>query len=301
MTLSERLKSPFPFYLNDDRKNILLILAISLFVVAFLHLYRPYFNRHVELTIGHKFLFGGVTFVVLFFDIIILPRLFPKAFDATTWTIGKYSMLTLLHLILIGIASTILDETYICPEKTLIDNIIGANIQVAMTGVIPVTIIFLFLKTNMLQQNLKGALSANRELEKIKNLKKEVPVKNTTSAPITLHSDTSETLDLHLPDLLFVEADDNYSTVFWKNGHGIQKKLLRVNLKNIESQINNSFTIRCHRSYIVNVNAISNISGNTNGYKLQILDTDLFIPVSRPKGKEVIEKIQQLRNVMELA
>jgi len=301
MTLTERLKSPFPFYLNDDRKNMILILAISLFVVAFLHLYRPYFNRHVDLNMGQKFLFGGVTFVVLFFDIIVLPRIFSKTFDATTWTVGKYCLLTLLHLLLVGIASTIIDELYICPEKTLLDNIIGANIQVALTGVIPVTIIFLFLKTKMLQQNLKGALSANQELEKIKNLKKEVIPKNAVSTPITLHSDTSETLDLHLPDLLFVEADDNYSTVFWKNGHGIQKKLLRVNLKNIESQINNSFTIRCHRSYIVNVNAISNISGNTNGYKLQILNTDHFIPVSRPKGKEVIEKIQQLRNVMELS
>ena len=301
MTLTERLKSPFPFYLNDDRKNLILILAISLFVVAFLQLYRPYFNMHVELNIAQKFLFGGVTFIILFFDILILPRLFPKAFDATTWTVGKYSMLTFLHLVLIGIASVVIDELFICPEKTLIENIVGAGIQVALTGVIPVTIIFLFLKTKMLQQNLRSALTANQELEKIKSLKKEVAVKHSQNAPITLHSDTSETLDLHLPDLLFVEADDNYSTVFWKNGHGIQKKLLRVNLKNIESQINNSFTIRCHRSYIVNVNAISNISGNTNGYKLQILDTEYFIPVSRPKGKEVIDKIQQLRNVMELA
>lgn len=299
MTLSERLKSPFPFYLNDDRKNILLILAISLFVVVFLHLYRPYFNRHVELNLGQKFLFGGVTLVILFFDIIILPRIFPKKFDATTWTVGKYSLLTLFHLVLIGIASTLIDEFYICPDKSFVDNLIGANIQVAMTGVIPVTVIFLFLKTNMLQQNLRNALSANRELDKIKNLK-EVAAKN-SNAPITLHSDTSETLDIYLPDLLFIEADDNYSTIFWKNGKEIQKKLLRVNLKNIESQINNSFTIRCHRSYIVNVNAISNISGNTNGYKLQILDTQHFIPVSRPKGKEVMEKIQQLRNVMELA
>jgi len=301
MTLSQRLKSPFPFYLNDDRKNFVLILAISLFVVAFLHLYRPYFNMHVELNMAQKFLFGGVTFVILFWDIIILPRLFPKAFDATSWTVGKYSLLTGLHLLLIGIASTIIDELLICPEKTLFDNIVGASIQVALTGVIPVTVIFLFLKTKMLQQNLKSALSANQELEKIKNLKKEVAVKNSPSAPITLQSDTSETLELHLPDLLFVEADDNYSTVFWKNGHGVQKKLLRANLKNIESQINNSFTIRCHRSFIVNVNAISNVTGNTNGYKLQIRDTDHFIPVSRPKGKEVIEKIEQLRNVMELS
>lgn len=300
MNWSEKLKSPFPFYLNDDRKNMVFILAVSAFVVMFLHVYRPY-NFHTELTTGQEFLFGGVTLAILVFDIILLPKLFPRAFDPLNWTMGKYMALTMLHLVLIGIVSTAIDELFICPEKTLLENIVGANIQVALTGIIPVTIIFLFLKNNQLQQNLKSALVANHELEKIKNLKKEAPVKNTINAPLTLHSDTSETLSLHLPDLLFIEADDNYSTVVWKNGHGIQKKLLRVNLKSVESQINNSFAIRCHRSYIVNVNAISNITGNTNGYKLQILDTDTFIPVSRPKGKELIEKIQQLRNVMELA
>jgi DNA-binding LytR/AlgR family response regulator len=202
---------------------------------------------------------------------------------------------------MIGIFTTIVDKLYICPEKELSEIIPGAYTQVALTGIIPITIIFLFLKNTMLRENLKDALHANQELGKIKNLKKENVVKNNTNAPLTIYSETSETFSLHLPDLLYIEADDNYSTVVWKNGEGIQKKLLRANLKSIESQIDNSFAIRCHRSYIVNINAIGNITGNTNGYKLQILDTDQFIPVSRPKGKDVIEKIRQLRNVMELA
>lgn len=301
MSLSERLKSPFPFYLNDDRKNTLFILVVSLFVVLFLHVYRPYFEYHIALTIPQKFLFGGVTFAVLFFDIIILPRIFPKAFDPLNWNIGKYTLLTLQHLVIIGIISTLLDVYVICPDRPLIQNIIGANMQVILTGIIPVAIIFLFLKNQMLQQNLRSAISANQELDKIKSLKKEITPKNGTTAPITILSNTTETLTLHLPDLLFIEADDNYATVYWKNGNGINKKLLRANLKSIETQINNSFAIRCHRSFIVNVNAISNITGNTNGYKLQILDTDYFIPVARPKGKEVIDKIKQIRNVMELA
>jgi len=301
MTLAERLKSPFPFYLNDDRKNTLFILVVSLFVVLFLHVYRPYFEYHIALTIPQKFLFGGVTFVVLFFDIIILPRIFPKAFDPLNWNIGKYTLLTIQHLVIIGIISTLLDVYVICPDRPLIQNIIGANMQVVLTGIIPVAIIFLFLKNQMLQQNLRSAISANQELDKIKSLKKENTPKNGTAAPITILSNTTETLTLHLPDLLFIEADDNYATVYWKNGNGINKKLLRANLKSIETQINNSFAIRCHRSFIVNVNAISNITGNTNGYKLQILDTDYFIPVARPKGKEVIDKIKQIRNVMELA
>lgn len=301
MTLSERLKSPFPFYLNDDRKNTLFILVVSLFVVLFLHVYRPYYEYHVSLTIAQKFLFGGVTFAVLFFDIIILPRIFPNAFDPLNWTVGKYTLLTCQHLVIIGIISTLLDVFFICPDRSLMQNIIGANTQVALTGIIPVALIFLFLKNRMLQQNLLSAISANQELDKIKNLKKEITPKNGTPSPITILSNTSDTLTLNLPDLLFIEADDNYATVYWKNGVTINKKLLRTNLKSIETQINNSFAIRCHRSFIVNVNAISNITGNTNGYKLQILDTAYFIPVARPKGREVIDKIKQIRNVMELA
>jgi hypothetical protein len=295
---TDKLNEPFPFYLNDDRKNIALIIGLSLFVVFFLHVYRPY-NFHAELSVGQEFLFGGVTFVILTFNIIALPKLFPSFFDQ--WTVKKYIFITFLHVLFIGIISTFLDIYFICPYRSVWENIAGANRQVIMTGAIPIAILFLFFKNTMLQQNLKDALIANRELEKIKNLKKETPVKTAPNHALTIYSDTSETLELHLPDLLFIEADDNYSTFYWKDGKGVQKKMLRVHLKNIEGQINNSFAIRCHRSYIVNVNAISNITGNTNGYKLQIIDTDFFVPVSRPKGKEVIEKIQQLKNVMELA
>jgi hypothetical protein len=295
----DKLNAPFPFYLNDDRKNVMFIAVVSLFVVAFLNTFRPYFSHHV-LTWGFKLLFGGVTFLVLFINIVLLPKLLPHTFDPVHWTIRKYILITLWHLFVIGFITTLIDQYLIAHERSWWENIKGAYLQVAVTGVVPVIIMSLFLKNNQLRQNLKSALSANQELDKIRSLKKEVPAKPVTTS-ITLRSETSETLDLHLPELLFIEADDNYSTVFWKNQLGIQKKLLRINLKSVEGQINNSFAIRCHRSYIVNVNAISNITGNTNGYKLQILDTEHIIPVSRPKGKEVIEKIQQLRNVMELS
>ncbi len=49
-----------------------------------------------------------------------------------------------------------------------------------------------------------------------------------------------------------------------------------MNLKNVERQLNNDFTIRCHRSFIVNINVIDTIAGNTNGYKLSIAGGQLF-------------------------
>jgi DNA-binding LytR/AlgR family response regulator len=188
-----------------------------------------------------------------------------------------------------------IDRFYVCPEKPLFDIALHVFTQVALTGIIPISIMALLFRNNLLQQNLQSAIGANQQLNKIQTLKKE-PKNNHT---VTLFTDTTEKLTINLPDLLFIEADDNYSTVVWKNGHGVEKKLLRINLKNIESQLNNTFTIRCHRSYIVNVHAITTISGNTNGYKLQIRDSDFSIPVSRQKGKELMEKISQLRDMME--
>lgn len=297
MSLTEKLNSPFPYYLNDDRKNTLLSLSVGLFVVFFLHAYKPQNNLDIVLSSLQKTMFGGIAFAVMYFNIVLIPRIFNVPFlDPVHWTVKKYILHTLWICFMIACVNTMVDKLFICPEKPLPEIILHIIVQVGLTGIIPITIMALLFRSNLLQQNLKSAIEANQELDKIKTLKKEV-TRNTNS--ITLFSDTSETLTFSLPDLLFIEADDNYSTVIWKNGHGIEKKLLRVNLKNIESQLNNSFALRCHRSYIVNVHAISNISGNTNGYKLQIRDSDYSIPVSRPKGKEVMEKISQLRNMME--
>jgi hypothetical protein len=298
MSLNEKLNSPFPYYLNDDRKNTILSLCVGLFVVFFLHVYRTPNNLNIHLSSPQKFMFGGIAFAVMYLNIVLVPRFFhPKFLDPTLWTVKKYILHTLWICAMIAVVNTFIDKMFICPDKPLVEVIFHIIIQVGTTGIIPITIMALVFRSNLLQENLKSALSATQELEKIQQLKKEVSKNNNQ---VTIHTDTSESLTFNLPDLLFIEADDNYSTVYWKNGHGLERKLLRVNLKSIENQLNNSFTIRCHRSYIVNVHAISAITGNTNGYKLQIRDSDFSIPVSRPKGKELMGKISELRNMMEL-
>jgi DNA-binding LytR/AlgR family response regulator len=298
LNVSERLQSPFPYYLNDDRKNLLIILAISSFVVFFMLVYRPVRNFEEELTFGKTCIFGGVTFIVLTISIVILPKLFPAAFDPTNWTIRKYLLQTLGQCFIIGVVSVFIDKLYICPQKSVGEITVHAFTQVALIGIIPVTIMTMLLKNIMLQQNLRVAIQANHQIEKIRSLKHETAKPGNNE--IILFSDTSETLKLNLPDLLFIQADDNYATVYWIEKNQIQKKLLRANLKNLETQLDNAFTIRCHRSFIVNIHAISSVTGNTNGYKLRIKDSDHFIPVARPKGKEVMEKIGQLKNMMEL-
>ncbi len=298
--LTDWLNTPFPFYLNDDRKNFVLVTVLSGFVTLFLYLFKT--ESEFGFANQLEWLHGLVTFGVLLFNILLLPRVFPAWMDSINWSVKKYILLNILHLTLIWIICTILEKLYFCPLDMTWGVVAShASVQVVIKGVIPIALTTLFLNAHLLQQNLREAIKTNQELQKIQTLKRESKESVKTATLVTLYSDTSESLTFNLPDLLFIEADDNYSTIIWKEADVLHKKLLRVNLKNLEVQLNNSFTLRCHRSFIVNVNAISAVSGNTNGYKLKINGSDFSIPVSRPKGKEVMDKISQLRNMMELS
>lgn len=300
LTVNKILKAPFPFFLNDERKNLLFVTGASLYVVLFMTAFHTSVSTH-RLTLAQNAIFGLVTFITLFLSIIVLPRLFPHALDPVQWTVGKYILHMFCNLVVMGLLSAAVDHFYIMTCLTVQESIIHSYRQVAIISIIPVTLTSLILRNNMLRHNLQSALEGNHELEKLRTLERETPPDNDAPlpAPLTLRSETSETLTLNLADLLFIRADDNYSTIFWKTDEGISKKLLRANLKHMEGQIGSNLVIRCHRSYLVHVGAISNITGNANGYKLSVANSDHTIPVSRTKGKEIMETIRQMRNVRE--
>lgn len=292
----EKLQTPFPFYFNDIGKNVLMILSLSIFLILFM----ATFNINGALKTEKILTAAVLIFIILTFHIIVIPKLFPVVFDAVHWTLGKYIIFTTWQLVIIGaLIGCTMHWLYPHPGITVWAATARTYRLLVPYSIVPLAVLTMLLQNTMLRRSLKDAIIANQELEKIKTFKDKEPRVSHTNV-ITIYSDTSETFCLNLPELLFVEANDNYSTFVWKQGASIQKKLLRINLKNVKQQLNNSFTLRCHRSFIVNVNAISHITGNASGYKLNIRDTDFAIPVSRPQGKEVIEKIKQLLNAIEL-
>lgn len=227
------------------------------------------------------------------------PKVFPHAFDPERWTVGKYIVFTFWQLVVIGIfASVLIHIAGFHPQLSLWKNMYYYFINQATYGGISIVLLTFVIRDVMLKTSLRNALHANQELERIRHAYNIREVVDTRDM-VTIQSDTSESIDLCPNDLLYVVADDNYSTLYWKNGSITGKKMLRINLKSIETQLNNSHVIRCHRSYLVNISAITHVSGNANGYKLSVRDTDFTVPVSRSKGKEVIEQIENVRSLAE--
>jgi len=110
---------------------------------------------------------------------------------------------------------------------------------------------------------------------------------------ICIKTDTKEEFTINLKNLVYVEAQENYSKIVWTEENRVKERLLRVTLKKIEGQIVDHVIVRCHRSYIINTNVDFTVLGNSNGYLLKSALVEHTIPISRSIGKEIVQKLKE--------
>lgn len=109
---------------------------------------------------------------------------------------------------------------------------------------------------------------------------------------IKLKSEINEYLEIHRDSFIYAEADGNYSKIVWEEDGAIKSKLLRIVIKKLEGQLISPAFIRCHRSFIINLNKEFAILGNARGYRLKPDLVEIEIPISRSKGAEIVALLQ---------
>lgn len=103
--LSRLLKQPYPIIEN----KWLIITPISLFVTSFLVIFQPFGLGTIEnqlklyIFIGY----GAITFLILIFDLNLIPKLFKQFFDEKNWTVGKNLLFIFIILFTIGLGNFI--------------------------------------------------------------------------------------------------------------------------------------------------------------------------------------------------
>ncbi len=84
--------------------------------------------------------------------------------------------------------------------------------------------------------------------------------------------------------LLFVKSSENYVEIFYEKDDKIQHNVFRNTLTAINEQA--PFLIYCHRSYLVNIDNIKRIKGNSQNAKIEF-HFDMEIPLSNTYYKNV--------------
>ena len=65
-------------------------------------------------------------------------------------------------------------------------------------------------------------------------------------------------------------------------------KLLRLTMKQAEATVASTpFIVRCHRAFLVNLQRVTKVEGNSQGYRLRLEGCAGEVPVSRGYAKEI--------------
>lgn len=119
--------------------------------------------------------------------------------------------------------------------------------------------------------------------------------KATLPPTITLTGTTSESVMLHVADLLYIEAVGNYVKVYqWHDGQ-VRNDMLRATSKQIEDDLRAyPMIVRCHRAFLVNLQQVEQIVSRSGAMQLIIKHCQETLPVSRSNTTQVKEAINRL-------
>ena len=120
------------------------------------------------------------------------------------------------------------------------------------------------------------------------------PVIAQPSSNITLTGSTSDTIQLHVPDLLYVEAVGNYVKVYQLKDGQVRSDMLRSTSKQMEEDLSAyPMIVRCHRAFLVNLQQVDEIVSRAGAMQLMIKHCHEALPVSRSNMAQVKEAIKR--------
>lgn len=142
----------------------------------------------------------------------------------------------------------------------------------------------------MQQQSLSQSVDATKP-------KEETQPSATLPNTIDLDGNTSESVTIHIPNLLYIESVGNYVKVVQLHEGKVATHMLRATSKQIEEKLSNYPTIvRCHRAFLVNLRQVEKILSKTGTMQLLIKHSNDYLPVSRSNMPGIKQAIARQNN-----
>lgn len=285
--LKEIFTKPFPYYENTAR-HIKSALFTGGFVFAFLFIFRPFNLYRIENFLALKITlgYGIVTSIMVLLNVFLVTPLFPKIFNESKWNVGREILFVMWIIFTIGLANAFYSGI-IFTDTLSVEYVVKFQLYTILVAILPVTINVMVVQSLLQYRNAKNAEVISNHMHHKKRLD------TAPDAMVTLKSDNKkEELKIPAKSLLYITSADNYISVTYLEQGKEVHKLLRSTLKNAKEDLRTYTAFyRCHRAWIVNLDRVISVSGNSQGYRLVLDASDTVIPVSRNLNEDIDSRL----------
>ena len=264
ISLGEAFRRPMATSIRSMR-GFLISVLVGLFVAIIAVGMQPFgldlFNHEqkTELLLG----FGLAACIGMLIVKFVLPVIFPRFYDKSSWTIARQALhFLIMVLLLLSLMAAYSNAFHIVTFK------LNDILKIFVLSILPV-IVTTFIQQKVFHKRFVACA------EVINNSLKQLKVTDADNIPQVLNLDKNFSL---LPNqFIYAEIFQDSAEVCWQNFLSIEKTIVRPDIEK-ELSVYEQF-IYLDKKIIVNTRGIQKVEGNARGYQVRIARTTKEVTV----------------------
>lgn len=282
-----------PSYMLEKRNQIIMVLFVSIFAIVFINVYKPFgsdkwvgMNGITDsLYLSWSTLLVMTGMAVIAMSRVLMYRISRRPDHNITYL--KYVLWVFVELIMLSgvftlIALIIEDNLNFQTSTDPLRTFFNAMQNTVFIIGIPYFICILCFSYIERSAKLKALMNENIGFK--------------SNALISI-KDSRGVLQLSVAkeNLLYIESADNYICIWYQKNETLKKQLIRITMKDISEQLAETNIVRCHRSYMVNLDLVKVMRREKENLFLELGVLGVKeIPISKTYGENVLRRLVPL-------
>ena len=285
------MNTKIPSYLYDKANINRLIVFTAIFALLFINIFQPFGSRGWYPYISDfKYFFFSSLIILIGMLVVVISRLllilFVKKHSVSylqyaLWVLGEILSMSLFF----SLFSKFIPKEGM--NRDFIEIFHKSTVNTSLVILLPYSILWLYFSWR----------DKNYQLQKMANVD---PGSGAQRKNLIAFPDEKGELriSIMLENLLYIDSSDNYITIHYLNKSKLSHFLIRNSLKWMDENLTKeSQLVRCHRSFIVNLDKVKVLRKNKGGIVMELdAENTPDIPVSNTYYDRVMSKFSSYSN-----
>lgn len=276
------LSKKIPDYLVEKGNITRLILLTAGFALLFINLYTPFGSKNWIPNVSDlRFFFYSNLIILTGVLVVVISRIimYYVVRSGRKITLGNYLIWVAIEIVSMSLFYTIYEQVIIIKDdRTFVEVFRASLLNTSLVILLPYSTLWLYFSWR----------DKNKKLKELSRKELKTPE---AKGMIHFKDDRGNLrFSIKQQDILYLKGADNYVTIYYNDQHKLEHLMLRSTLKQLEEELKPFNIIRCHRSFMANMDHIKLIEKQNDGLIIRLDHTQLTeVPVSKTYIQEVFK------------
>ena len=279
-----------PEYFTDRRNIVSFVLFTAIFALVFINIYAPFgVDSWLNVTDFQLFFYSSIVILIGMLVIAVSRFLMYLLSRKKSIRYGEYALWIFGEILSMAFVYALIQRFFLQGQKDFMEIMRNTVRITAFIILLPYVIYWLYLSFKE-----KYTLLEKMSIGRPGNIENTIERKNAGTWSMIPFRDEKGILRFSVKheDLLYLEAADNYVLIHYLDGDKQLKYMIRTTLKRIEHELPAKNLVRCHRSFMINIDHVRTIRKEKEGLIINFESpVNITVPISKTYLDVFIRKL----------